>query len=215
MLEQQMSKRFLSHEVYHCPQPNLTHRWATTELIPRSVGHANSYSTDDDGICTSIKNLEMKIFPYQRHSSLLFFKKTIIEVYFGVKPIKPLRVQSRTSIASKNWLGQGKDLRVEQTDSSTLLLLIYSLVKKKRLFSARLSVYINTDKFSSSIGSNNSIKHAFHRITKTRGSGKEAPCISEGAWLWSSLADIGRIKNGTLCHSKSSMSFAYFIFWSI
>lgn len=159
-------------------------------------------STDDDGICTSIKYFKDEEFPISKTFIVPFFfyKKIIIEVYFGVKPIKPLRVQSRTSIASKTWLGQGT-WGVEQTDSSMLLLLVYSLgEEEKGLSSTRLPVYIHTDKFSNSIGGNNSIKHAFHRITKTSESGKEGPCVSEQAWLWSSLADIGKIKNGTFCH---------------
>lgn len=76
----------------------------------------------------------------------------------GVKPIKPLRVQSRMSIASKNWLGQGRDLRVEQTDSSTFFLLVSLFFGEEgAVLHKAFSLYKH--KFSNSIGGNNSISN--------------------------------------------------------
>lgn len=162
--------------------------------------------------------LKTKSSPYQRHSLLLFFfnKKIIIEVYFSVKPIKPLRIQSRTSIANKTWLGQGT-CGVEQTDSSMLLLLVYSLSEEEKgLFSTRLPVYINTDKFRNSIGGNNSIKHAFHRITKTSGFLARRRLVSQSGHGCGAPWQISeRLRMGLFATSKSTSDLlicAYFIF---
>lgn len=81
----------------------------------------------------------------------------------------------------------------EQIDSSILFLcmFLYSLGEKEGVFPHKaFSLHTHTDVVSNSIGNDSDTKHAFHGVTETGKSDKEAPYISEGEpWLRSSPVD--------------------------
>lgn len=58
------------------------------------------------------------------------------------------------------------------------------------------SLYTHTDIVNKSLVSNNEVKDSFRRDNKMDQLGTSClTTVSEGAWLWSSLADTGRIKS--------------------